>query len=70
MVRSAKGAVMRRSDGGTALTGPIPGKPGIGDAAPAALPRKQTLGRLRDSVRPALGPVCEELAGLGLAERG
>ena len=32
------------------------------DAAPAALPRKQGLGRLRDPARAALRPLCEELS--------
>ena len=34
------------------------------DAAPAASPRKRRLGRPRDPARAALGPLCEELAGL------
>ena len=40
------------------------------DAAPAALPRKQGLGEPRDPARAALRPLCEVLAGLGLAEGG
>ena len=38
------------------------------DAAPAARPRKPGLGRLRDPARAALRPLCEELAGSGLAQ--
>src|SRR6185312_2753924 len=38
------------------------------DAAPAASPRKRRLGRPRDPARAALRPLCEELAGLGLAQ--
>src|SRR5689334_22693520 len=37
------------------------------DAAPAASPRKRRLGRPRGPGRAALRPLCEELAGLGLA---
>ena len=38
------------------------------DAAPAASPRKRRLGRPRGPGRAALRPLCEELAGLGLAQ--
>jgi hypothetical protein len=37
------------------------------DAAPAGRSRKPALGRPRGPGRAALGPLCEELAGLGLA---
>jgi hypothetical protein len=32
---------MRRQDDGSAFTGPIPGKPGIGDAVPAGLASRE-----------------------------
>ena len=52
------------------LTGSAKGTvfPASIDAAPAARPRKPGLGRLRDPARAALRPLCEELAGSGLAQ--
>ena len=43
---------MRRRYSGIAFSGPISGKPDIGDAAPAGWFRKPALGRPRPAVRP------------------
>ncbi len=42
-VRFAEGAFMRRHDSGTALTGPISGKPDVGDAVPAGRGKNASL---------------------------
>ena len=45
MPGSAEGVFARRSEDGATLIGPIPGKPGIGGAAPAGGARNPALGR-------------------------
>ena len=48
---------MRRQDDGSAFTGPIPGKPGIGDAVPAGSAKRMSNSRAATGLHSqALGP--------------
>jgi hypothetical protein len=57
-VRSAEGAFMWRRDSGTALTGPISGKPDIGDAVPADGGKRNPCARAARGTRKQVYAVC------------